>query len=450
MVNVLPPTLSKFNATSFCLGFSETTVNIPLKVKGTPPYTIAYEYYGFDGAYHLYDNVTLDGTTSLSHKHEIKKERRIDIFPIPANKPGIYRLVSVQEEIGEPGRILQDNIAEVVTCPDASIQIPKEDSGKEFIDRCIDESYPFSIAMSGTPPFSGWYLGKIGKRESLIMVEAEVDLGTGSPLPKSRHTVPDEIRERLIAARPREAVVPVEVKVDAPSEFLYKLVQVTDGHNNTVRYPSGFEHEQPPSAKPPIQADRYGESFLIKGRPLPSARFEQCESIKIRTAYKDEAAEIPVVFDGSGPYSLRYALAATEEDAAAGQYLEKYHIKRIEQSRITLPVQRTGVYVLLSASDRYCPGNVELPSTCVVQEALPPSLSITVEPIVNKCAGATGVNVNLSMTGEPPFMVEYDQIEKATAQVRHYKKQSTKALQSITFEPREPGEYEYIFKTVSV
>ncbi|KAJ3177672.1 hypothetical protein HDU85_005783 [Gaertneriomyces sp. JEL0708] len=450
LVNVKPPTVVKLNpeAQSFCLGFGNKTTVLPVKIKGTPPWDITYEFYGYDGSFKQYKNITLDQSSSITGKKNEKNERVVDTYGIEVERLGVYRLAYVYEG-KEAAHLLKPDMITVVPCPDARLVPPKGDKQVEAVDICVDQPYTFNIHASGTPPLKTWYLRKVGKTESLVVVEG-LD---GEPTIHQKKSLfgtdpPEDVQTRLDATRPRRYQLPVEFNVEAPSEHLFKVVQVTDGDNNTVTYPSRFLHDMPPTHKTSLLADRFSESFLLNGRALPQARFENCENVKVRTGYEDETATLPIHLAGTGPWDIRYARAASQEDAAAGVYEFKGDINDITTSRLPLSVRTPGVYVLLSVAGKYCPGTVELPTTCVVQKTVPPTIDVSVEPIVKDCFGATGLHANLSMTGEPPFWIEYEQINKNTGHKSVERRNFNKAVETMDFKPSLPGEYEYIFTRI--
>ncbi|KNC97415.1 uncharacterized protein SPPG_07339 [Spizellomyces punctatus DAOM BR117] len=448
VVHVLPPTFAKINpnASAFCLGFTEKSADIPVKIKGTPPWKISYEYYGFDGSYRLFDNITVEGSGPVPATVS-KKETRIGVYTIPADKPGIYRLVSVREKrhkLEDEGKVLQPDMVEVVQCPQARLVVPPKDSGKEAVDRCVDQTYSLNILLSGTPPFTAWYLRKIGPTPSLVMIESGEQDGKQEGKIKSSRTIPHDVLKRLLAARTRDISLPVEVKVEEATEYLHKIVEVTDGRNNSVIFPPTSERDVPVTGHV-VKADRSGDSFLLRGHSLPSARFDRCESVRIRSGFEHEGATINILLTGVGPWQLRYARSASEENAVAGKFESEKTVKDIQNPQFNLVVHEPGVYVLLSVSDKYCSGVTELPATCIVQKTLPPQISISAQPIMQECFGATGMDVNFSMTGEPPFWVELQVVNKVTGKRAVERKDFSKALHTLRMQPQEPGEYEYVF-----
>ncbi|TPX54825.1 hypothetical protein PhCBS80983_g05715 [Powellomyces hirtus] len=451
LVHVLPPTLAKLNpdGASFCLGHSEKTAIIPLKIKGTPPWTVLYRIYTFDGKDPIEKYVTLSPAASVPSTtgQSEKKERVTATVSIPAEKLGIYHLIQVNGSTsGDVGKILRSTV-EVVQCPSATL-ISRE--GKQellHVDRCLDESFDFNISMYGTPPFSAWYLRQIGKTKSLLKVNGRMDPLTDVAGKKLSNQVPESMRQLVLAAQPRKLAVPVALNIDTATDYVFKLVQVLDGRNNTVLYLSDADHEAPPATDHILSASESSNTIIVHGRELPSARFERCEGIKLRFGL-DKEKYIPVTLQGNGPWDLRYARAASEEDVEAGNFEEVLTVKQIEHPKVSIEVKKPGIYVLLSVSDKYCSGSVELPTTCLIQQAVAPTIDISVAPIVRECFGETGVDVNISMTGSPPFWVEYDQYNKVNGWRETAIKEFESTTHTMRLQPPEPGEYEYTFKRI--
>ncbi|KAI9091783.1 hypothetical protein DFS34DRAFT_697416 [Phlyctochytrium arcticum] len=455
LVHVLPPTLAKFDVnTSLCLGWSESIADIPLKIKGTPPWKIAYEFYGYDGDYWVKKDVLVAGPASEENPMTRRKERIVDRFPIEAKKPGVYRLISIVGEDGVEGKLLQPNVVDIVTCPDAKILHAKSGGKATSTDRCIDESYHFDILMTGTPPLNVWYLRKLGQTPSLVTITGradEVRYRDDRFMRKIGHTIPEDIKQRLLAGRQHDLTVPVDLQIDVATEYLEKILQISDGHNNTVIFNHGGDHEMPPiTGQHVIRAGTNGDFALINGRSRPLAKFERCESIKIRTGLNgpDSAAHLPVVLTGTAPFTLKYARAATEEDAAAGKFESEYVVKDLKRNRQDIPISDPGVYVLTSVNDQYCAGSVALPTTCIVQATVPPRVEMYAAPVVKDCFGATGLEISFSMTGEPPFWVDYVQHNKITGKRLEARQTFSKPHSNFTLEPKEPGHYEYIFTKI--
>ncbi|RKO94765.1 hypothetical protein BDK51DRAFT_33729, partial [Blyttiomyces helicus] len=467
LVHVRPPTTAVLNpnSDSFCLAPASPTATIPLQIKGTPPWLITYEHYGVDGTYRLFENITLTGVDSLSAEGRAKKGRRIESYPIVVDAPGVLRLVKILEAGGMEGNVIK-NVTDVVACPQAHFIVPDKGSGIEGepIDRCVDDVYDFEIRVSGTPPLLARYRKKIGDKESIIAVPfafREGAVGSEPALNATAHPdapadthINDEIRRRLAATRRRDQTVPIHLKIESPLPHFFKIVAITDGQNNTFEY--GFE-QLPPAASvlvdqqrsqkgTLVQSPEPGDALLLQGRPYPSARFASCENAKLRANY-DESVSLPVILEGNGAWSLQYAHAVSDRAAAIGNFSSPITLPPILTPLHDIQVSTPGVYTLIAVSDRYCKGVPDLPLSCSVQQTVSPSMKLSTTTIEEACVGTIGTLVNVSMTGEPPFWIEYEQSrigEKPTTK----RIQAEKPRHTMRLQPTEPGTHFYSFKKV--
>src|SRR6185369_11370684 len=74
----------------------------------------------------------------------------------------------------------------------------------------------------------------------------------------------------------------------------------------------------------------------------------------------------------------------------------------------SINVKKPGFYQLLSVTDSHCVGQVLAPSSFSVIEVLPPDLKIETAPIrAGDCPGEIGIEVIITLTGSPPWILEY-------------------------------------------
>ncbi|KAJ3290280.1 hypothetical protein HK104_006880 [Borealophlyctis nickersoniae] len=447
-VNVRPPTLAQLNPnrTSICLNAIVPSAIIPVTIKGTPPYLIDYEVWGFDGTHIMYENVTIHGLDAISAAGKEKTGRRVERYPLKAGRTGVYRLLKIREAeshgpVGE-GKVVGNALTAVVGCPEASFVIPEEDAKAGSVDRCVDNSYSFSIANSGTPPFATWYLKKIGGVENLVSLD--VPDGIREAPPTFKDPIPDDVYQLLEKSQRHTATTSVNVKVETSAPYFFRLLQITDGRNNTLEYPYELEIPPPETGSNVLRADQAGDAFLVNGRPQPTARFESCDNIKVRAGIAGDTL-VPITLEGNPPFKLTLKRAESEDDIAAGKFDPPLKYTDIRSSRFELAVSRPGIYVLDSVSDNYCNGSVELPFTCPVQQTYPPTINVTSVVIEEACVGAIGAIFNISMTGEPPFEVEYEMLHVDRGKAVREHRNLERGRDVLRFEPKEPGKYKYTF-----
>ncbi|KAJ3044710.1 hypothetical protein HDV00_001114 [Rhizophlyctis rosea] len=448
LVNVRAPTKARLNpdSSAYCLNDVQESLVVPLLIQGTPPWQIDYDFWGFDGSHFVKRNVTIDGSDAVNPAGREKKGPRTDRYPFKVDRLGVYRLLSIRETSGEgklgEGRIIQKNITAVVACPE--VRLDPADRDRE-IDRCVDDTHTFTINMKGTPPVVAWYLRRVGKVETLVSVTT-VD-GKWEGIPRFKEELPRDIHELLEKSARRETSSQVEVKVESSDAHLFRILQITDGYNNTVDYPTQVKIATPDKGANVIQMGDPGDALKIEGRPHPTARFRSCNNPKIRIGLEDDIG-LPVEFQGSGDYNLEWTYGTSEHELNGTDIGAPKVIRGISSSQYDLPAKRAGVYTLRSVSDKYCAGTVEVPSVCSVQETYEPTINVTSMPIEEACVGTIGAAFDVSFTGEPPFWAQIvtENVERGTRAVE--RREIARGRDTIRFEPKTPGTYRYIFEKI--
>ncbi|KAJ3379442.1 hypothetical protein HDU84_006688 [Entophlyctis sp. JEL0112] len=105
-----------------------------------------------------------------------------------------------------------------------------------------------------------------------------------------------------------------------------------------------------------------------------------------------------------------------------------------------------GIYILTSVKDAYCQGSIQVPSETLVQQTYPPTISIMAESIEQSCVGTVGALVNVSLTGDAPFWIDYDEIFRGVRTRRSVI--VDKLRETLRFRPALAGRYVYEFQAV--
>ncbi|CAG8786287.1 11339_t:CDS:2, partial [Racocetra persica] len=109
-----------------------------------------------------------------------------------------------------------------------------------------------------------------------------------------------------------------------------------------------------------------------------------------------------------------------------------------------IKVQKPGMYRLLSVTDSKCSGQILAPSFKNVILAHPPTVKLDAIPIpADDCPGEVGVEVILSLTGIPPWHIEYSIISQNKEKKDYVKIE--KSRHSMIIKPTTSGQYEYRF-----
>ncbi|KAJ3091059.1 hypothetical protein HK102_001830 [Quaeritorhiza haematococci] len=466
IVKVIPPTIAQLNPedSQFCVSPLQPSASLPLKIKGVPPFLVDYIRYNFDGSLTRFQNVTIGEIDKVAAAAAaVGKPRSVRDYKLSVDRPGVYRLTKIREASDVEGRIKRASWADVVPCPEAKWILPNhdktfdgDDGGNERIfDRCVNSGlFQFGMTLSGTPPLLASVVKRVGKAESVL----DVETGNADFLEATitwSDEVPEEARSRVLAIIPKKIQVPVEVDVNVVEPHFFRIVQVQDARKNTLKYDVPNRDRQAllaadaTSASAPatpkratnLQTLERGDHLLIQVHDRPSAQFSKCESIKLRLG-AENSTEIPLILSGTAPWSVHFSYAENQESLDAGQY-DKLFFNDIQHSRVDVSVGRPGIYALLEVHDKFCPGSVQMPKTCLVQQTSPPQVEVKSEPIEQSCVGAIGAMVDLSFTGEPPFWITYDQIHNGVR--RSYRVDVPKPRHILEFKPSNPGRYDYIF-----
>ncbi|KAJ3333965.1 hypothetical protein HDU76_000097 [Blyttiomyces sp. JEL0837] len=434
IVKVLPPTQIKLNpnGTHYCIlpNTERAFIDIPVLIKGSPPWQIDYESVDSAGVVTRFENITVKpGPEGMS-------PGRLTTSSIRVDQPGIYAITSIRENIGGEGKVFK-SFAEVVQCPEAKWFIENDPLGRT-VDKCLDDSYEFAVDVAGTPPL----LVAFAKDDTYHVLNTEDFRDDNAEAEQQLDVSEDGVP---ILASPITFRLKSSMKMESVGPHPFKLLYVTDGRNNTVMY-TDLERQVPglTNAIREPKVDR----FFVDTHGQPTGRFQNCDSVKIKVGHKSQSSvNLHIHLDGEGPWTISYALAGSLEDMERKNYDDVKTIEAWESKVLEIPVQEAGVYALQSVSDRYCRGSVGLPDLCLVQQTFPPSIEIAAEPIEQICVGAIGASVNISLTGDAPFWIEYDEIYEN--QRTRQRNQILKLRDTLELKPSNPGTYVYEFKSVS-
>ncbi|TPX68155.1 hypothetical protein CcCBS67573_g07267 [Chytriomyces confervae] len=478
MVKVVPPTIAKMNpsASTFCMQSSLTApLTIPVQIKGTPPYTIDYSLVMLDGAVKTFSNVSVAALPNAAEK------RGLAVYPITVKSPGVYKLTGLRDSTGMQGKVIE-TITEVSLCPDAHWAI--SNPAKRTIDRCVDDSVDFRVTVKASAgPIQVFYSRKVGSEEVVVRLESdetstvssvdsqgvEVDIGNEDDTWFGDSSVESRIRERIRAIQPRTVTLQSTFKPETPGVFFFRLLHLVDSRNNTVIFPSA---DTASSSSPGNAAasgshlgnvvrisDRNPDVFVVDSHPHPTIRFANSEAAKIRSPIPGSSAssevspnsasvaQLTILFEGDGtaPWNFNVAHAASIHDAEEGRFTREWKYTS-DTSKFNLQASLPGVYLLQSVSDLYCGGGVVSPYQTVVHQTFPPTISISAESIEQSCVGTIGALVNVSLTGDAPFWIGYDEVYRG---VRTGKTAVINKLRdTLQFKPSLPGTYLYEFQSV--
>ncbi|CAG8637993.1 4003_t:CDS:10, partial [Ambispora leptoticha] len=393
-----------------------SSVNLPILFNNTIPKTIEYSRIDTETGEKILYNFT---------KRDIEKHRVIDkamniaYVYIPVQLPGVYRLEQVWDWHWMNIKIYRKE--EIIAyCPVAKF------SSKVDQHRCVNDEIPVDLILEGIPPFSVYYERIVDD----IAVNMTIDGVTSENTILGSH--PDQITGYQWA-RDRLVHVPLTLTTDIPAQYSLKILRIRDSLNNTQTY------EKEESIQPSIE-------FTVHSRP--SVSFLSDITIKIKPG---DSPNIAMELKGQEPWRILvgYWAEETAQDNNLAMNTSdtiEYILEKSTDDMIN--VKKAGLYKLLSVSDAFCSGQVLAPSNIIVLEVLPPSVILDTIPIsTGDCPGEIGLEVIMTLTGSPPWLLEYSIVHQG--QERNVPVQIFKARHSFTIMPETSGQHDYQFKRLS-
>jgi nucleoporin POM152 len=443
-VSILPESTALLNPTyeTFCIRGS-TPISIPVRLNATEPIYIQLKRIGFDTLEESY----LNFSKSDLRKLRIAPLSDVDLdgtdltyISLPVDEPGLYRLNKVTDMSRLDVRPYPSDVL-VASCPEAYF-VGSEDQSQH---RCIGDIDTPKLVVDGVPPLKVKYSRTVKGRESLFSVQSVQPDHFVSPLPQGSQTEAGFVWTKgssLDWATSRTVEVGLDTTVGVTGEWIYNVDAVEDSFGNSVNY-TGIVNSR---SSTKLQSSRnlsYG--FTVHSRP--EIRFTGCNSIDAVKLPQGRSVELPIYLQGDvreGPYIATFERTPLEDMPGAPQKF--YYEFQGRGERIT--VDEPGVYTLQNLTGRFCPGVVVESSSCLVYVPPQPTVDIAFHEIEDKCAGPTGVRADLSLTGNPPFMVSYRILRDGVA-LSTQTHEMKKSRDQIEFVPDTEGEYVYEFFTLS-
>lgn len=441
-VHVRQPTIAKFNPnnTHFCFLKDASVQEIPILIKGIPPWSIDLEIIHMNGTTSILSNLDVN-QSHLVHQNQKQEpndlKRKTLLYAIPVFSPGLYKLLKIMDLNGDLGKVSKSH-AEIVPCPSAN-WIDNEGGNQK--DSCMNELASIGLEVNGVAPLQVWFSKYVpGAAESIVSV---ADIGVEN---SSKGNV------KFSLAQSMKLESEIQVRIGYPKDHVLQILRVMDSRNNTIDYSFKSESSLPPlnTGSSYYRVPMQGSEFVVHGRAIPHASFLSCENIVIKMDETGmnafEPVHLGIALSGNGDWSLSFGRTFSEAFTESLQDLQTLDHIPIDQTKVYPSVHLPGTYVLNSVHDRYCRGSILQPSTCSIIGRLPPTLSVSSAPIETACVGAIGISSNLSFTGEPPFWVAVEHEWKGAREIEVY--EDLKTRHSIRFEPKNHGMHHYRFLKV--
>ncbi|RFU24305.1 hypothetical protein B7463_g12035, partial [Scytalidium lignicola] len=446
IINVLPDGSATLNPDGlpFCIDHEHPSVKLPIRFNQT--YPIQIELLRIDFETNTNETIELknkDMRGLRKLKDKAGSDEGIAMLDYAIKKPGLYRLHKVVDKSKlEVQRRMSDTL--VVTCPKAVIK-------SETANRCVGDLSDLTIDVEGTPPLKIVYSRTIDRKDKVFHFQSIQPDNFVSPLLGSAPvgTLVTSGKQDVSWGRSHQVTVRLNESMATSGKWLYSIDEVHDAVGNianfTPRKDDG-EHLYPKNS-------HLEHAFLVHERP--TARLTGCDSRSPMMVAKDKWTELPVKFGFYGPnsgdnaHTITYKFSpldtlTTDGDHGDNMIIEEFNAKGPHGKP---NIREAGLYTLTSVRSSFCEGEVKEPASCMLLNPPEPQLSVSSEPIDDKCAGnSIGLAVELDLIGTPPFDVRYDIMTKSGKQSEHVSIPSLRYR--LELKPREAGHFKYQFTSI--
>ncbi|KAK9460066.1 uncharacterized protein V1516DRAFT_678824 [Lipomyces oligophaga] len=455
VINILPESTAKLNPLGqiFCMNDRDESVYIPLRLNATDPKLVQVHHFSFEDA--------SQKTLSFSKRH-LKKwtdstldqdlgHGKITHFQIPVRSPGLYRLSKVVDSSNLDVRLYAVDVL-VSNCPKAQILPSLSDrsstkSKKVYsVDKCIGMVDTPTLVVSGVPPLRVKYSRSTKDRDSIFSVQSIQPDQFSSPLLSGAPTKNGRIwttGETLNWGLPQTVEIGLDTALGTIGRWTYMIDEVEDGLGNVVNYSKIYERQDREESS---ILTSMGLSYGLLVHPRPAIRFSSCSPENPFNLARNRTVNIPLQLTGSldeGPYEVSLSHSRSDSTLPADTLSLKMH-KGLERLQVT----EAGIYTIDRIHGKYCEGDVLESANCLVYTPAEPTLGVKFEDIEDKCAGSIGVMVDLTLTGTPPFELQYQTITNL-GHVRTEKIRIEQTRHQLQFRPESAGHYIYEFFSLS-
>lgn len=457
IIHVLPEGSAVLNPEreSFCLdGIVRTEARLPITINSTSP--IGMDLLRMDLETNTNETIHIsksqiksmhkEASRLISYSNKVNEPKTL-YFPV--KKPGLYALAKVLDESNL--EVARKRMAHTVVVPCPKVNILPASS-----DRCRGELSSVEMEVTGTPPMRVKYRRMVNQKPMESTFESIQPEDFVSPLAsvdrQNALTVPAKVDTAW--AKPQRVRVPLSESLGTAGKWVYSIAEVQDGFGNTVVYSERDHDAQERQASKSSQLHQ-----VISVHERPTVHLKGCSPQNPLKVAKGQAAQLPVQFGSTGkseiadtPYHVEYIFSPQGDISATGEHSAVAQQKRetVKSSRNPLLIQPAGLYTLTGVSTDFCRGDVLEPASCLLQNPSEPQLSISQEEIFDKCAGSPiGLRVDLDLIGTPPFDIVYQMNRKGARHHESKSKRIERLRDQVELTPKEAGEYEYTFKSIS-
>ncbi|KAK6523970.1 hypothetical protein TWF281_001927 [Arthrobotrys megalospora] len=444
-VHYLPEGSAMLNPSNFNLCYSSLKkegTSLPIMVNSSIPALIQLSVRNFE---------TLEPETINITQKEIKKllkstpakpsDPKIHHIHYPIKYPGLYRLEKVIDVTQLVVRVRKAELL-IAACPSASFTGAQPNAIS--LDRCKGELSDLTLEVVGLPPLQVRYGRSVNQDEKDVTIQSISPVGYKSPLLRSQDGNAAQksfLDEDLGWARPQKVSIPLNESLASQGAWSYVVEEVVDAVGNVVKY----------NARGVGPEFRLQRSFKVHERPL--VKYLSCSPQNPLMVARGKKGTLPIEIGRdveSAPYEVSYSFSPQVGSQGEGHSEQNVELRTatLKTSGQLVTVSAPGLYTLKSISSRFCVGEVLEPSTCLFLTPPDPSLSISFDEIVDRCAGSSiGLTVDMDLTGSPPFTVYYRTLkDKHDVTVNTIEVKGTRHQLRLT--PSAAGHYTYEFYAI--
>lgn len=401
-----PPNSQTLSAASRWPILSEAPplAHIPIELQGTAPWTVVWGFLPEGGGSLLLG--------SLEERHS-QVYYSATSATIEASKPGTYRLISVTDGNGSPGKLPQRGPMKVIigTCPEARIDGLALENG---LDVCVDHEKvltqePLRLWLSGRAPFTV----AMTRFSDTKAKEAGTPVWLEGLQPKT------PLVEGINKNGKFVLVTCGLSGFNRPGDHLLRIESVTDA--------DGFKR---------VYGEwDLGDGLMITAHAPPTAEW----STLTPGVFLEGANSIPlkVRLQGKGPLRLEYQIQPDSNEPAVTETIEE-----VPEGLFAINASRPGVYRLLSVHNGLCEGRAS-DAELTVRRAPRPALQASFQRIPSPCHGDLGALCEFSLTGRAPFrlLIEEQHSTKEGSKPVQRWLQADEARLAYRWIPTEPGSH---------
>ncbi|KAI9503666.1 hypothetical protein BX070DRAFT_138672 [Coemansia spiralis] len=419
--------------------YREQQTTIPILINGTQPTSITYAYTSFEtGQKHLRTIKNIGAMQmEISTVYPSLGNWVMATYYLPVREVGAYEIQSVKDAKGLAFRTATHAPQTVVvSCPRARLQWRADSSsadsftvgsdGHASICQRVDRGEPNDAAAAGIRGSDGLIEAVVEGYEPIEMTIVRLVNGhrevigldgirpriSEGPMPNA---VEGSISKTQLAEikkwarfRSRKSVYVINDTFLRAGEYVYKLESVRDAANHTVTLSESnsagiFNGKNGEVGK----ATSYMARIQVHRRPSVgwSNGLLQGE-LPLRLSddkQRNKRHNLPLRLNGQAPWTVEYLVINGDETTRESK-------KFLTMKDAFIAADRAGVYQLAAVYDKHCSGLIERTNITLMHTPNPTANVRSTPLTARECGGEIGAEVDLELSGRPPFAVHYREL----------------------------------------